>query len=209
MRRVPLLSVALVGTDIVLICCDILLRTGSIGDPRWSLGREDGFAEVWQHAKAAATAAVLLGMAIRPPSLVKLVWAFLFVYLLADDAGQWHEQAGIYLGRELALPALGGLRPNHVGEVLFLGGVGLVWGAGLLVALVRARHDDVSFSRRLLAWLCALAAFGVLLDAVHSLLRRTALNDVFAVLEDGGEMVVLSLILVHLFPARPRAAPGA
>jgi hypothetical protein len=59
-----------------------------------------------------------------------------------------------------------------------------------------------------MAWLAVLAAFGVLLDAAHSLLRQTALNDMLAVLEDGGEMVVTSLLLLHLWARRssPRAA---
>ena len=207
--RAPLVALALVAADIVLIGCDILLRSGTLEDERWSLARESGFGELWQYAKTAAIAAVLVGMALRRHSLVRLLWAFLFVYVLGDDAGQWHEQAGAFLGREFAMPRVGAMRPNHLGEVLFLLAVGLAWGGAFLAVLLRARRDDVVFSRKLLAWVAVLAAFGVFLDAAHSLLRETALNDVLAVLEDGGEMVVLSLLLVHLGSDRSsRGAPA-
>jgi hypothetical protein len=95
----------------------------------------------------------------------------------------------------LPLPEIGGLRPNHVGEVLFFAAVGCVLATALLAAIRCGNHNDWALSRRLMTLFAILAVFGVALDAIHSLFRYTWLNDVLAVIEDGGEMLVLTFLL--------------
>ena len=67
-----------------------------------------------------------------------LAWSGFFGFLMLDDALQLHERIGLWLGRRLGLPAVGGLRPDDFGEILVAGTVG----ASLLLVLVLAWRRD-------------------------------------------------------------------
>jgi hypothetical protein len=200
------LAVAFFAVDGLLIGGDMLIRSGVLSDVRLWLGREGGYAEWWQYAKASGIAALLTRMAVDRRSAVLLVWAALFAYVVGDDAGQWHERAGMYIGDALRLPSIGSMRSNHLGELVYLGLVGSVLLGALAAALMRGGWRDAAFSRDMVLWVGALAAFGVVLDAVHSLVRQTRLNAAVAIAEDGGEMVVLTLLLLHLLGVRGASA---
>lgn len=198
--------VALLTADLLLISFDVLLRNGVLSDPRFSISHEGGLGESLQYGKAATAALLLFGIAFHRRSVVILVWALVFAFVLGDDAGQLHENAGVYLGATLMLPEIGGLRPNHLGELLFFGAIGCVSAAAFLAAIRRGSRDDRAFSRRLVTGFALLAVFGVALDGLHSYLRRTQLEEVLAVTEDGGEMIVLTLLLAHVCGYRAASA---
>jgi uncharacterized protein with GYD domain len=53
--------------------------------------------------------------------------------------------------------------------------------------------------------LAALAAFGVGVDLIHEMLPRGRWYDVVGIVEDGGEMVVMSFIVALVFASAARA----
>ena len=75
----------------------------------------------------------------------------------------------------------------------------------VLVAVVWAAHAragsrDRAVSAVLIVLFGALVFFGIVVDAVHHLVfPGPGLRPLFTVLEDGGEMVVLSIIVAFVF----------
>lgn len=195
----PMAIVApLLALDLTLIAADLLARNAIVADPRLLLSSEGGFAEHAQHLKAAVAAILLFVTAWRRGSIVTVVWGAALAFVLADDAGQLHERAGLYFGAALSLPEIGGLRANHAGELLFYGVVGLLFLLAFAGALRANDPDGWRITRHLAGWFVVLAAVVILLDALHSLWRKTWAGPIFAVAEDGGELVALTVLLSRI-----------
>jgi hypothetical protein len=114
--------------------------------------------------------------------------------VLADDSLQLHERTGDFLGAAMKLPAVGALRSNQVGELIFYAIVGIFCLTAVSVAWRHADAEDRALSRSLFGWFAALDFCAVVLDAADSLMRKTRWAADFALLEDGGEMIVLSFL---------------
>ena len=185
----------LLVVDGLLIAADLLCRLQVLADVRFLVSQERGFGELFMYAKAAAGVVMLTVLADRGASLALLLWALVFLLVLADDALALHERAGQYLASFADLPSFGALRDNQVGELAFfvwLGTccavlVGLAWHVGT--------PGDRRLSRVLLVCFGALGFCATALDAMASSMRRSRYGDAFVVLEDGGEMLVMSVVV--------------
>jgi hypothetical protein len=124
----------------------------------------------------------------------------LFAYVLADDFFGIHERLGEGLAGHLGVLPMFGLRAVDFGE-LGVTAFAVVSLLGLIgVAHYRGDRDARSFSRSLLALLLALGFFGVLGDMVHAMvMKHPAWDFVLETIEDGGEMVAMSLIVWVVF----------
>jgi hypothetical protein len=120
-------------------------------------------------------------------------WAWVFGYLLLDDALSIHEKFGKRVGRLLILlfPALATHRA--LGEVVVL----LIFGLFLL-ARVRAAYRQSDADGRALCWrlatfIAALSVFGGGVDVLHAILgKQHPWADTLTLIEDGGELFVMS-----------------
>lgn len=193
-HRAHVLLGLLLLADGLFIAADILQRHQMLHDIRFLVTQDRGYGELFQYAKAGAGCFLLLLMARRRRSATALTWAGLLALVLMDDSLQLHERAGDLLGARLGLPAFGTLRSNQVGELLFYGALGVATLGALGYAWSRADAEDRALSRRLFGWFAALGFCAVVLDAVDSLMRKSTWATDFALLEDGGEMVVLSFL---------------
>jgi hypothetical protein len=168
---------------------------------KFSIERDHGFAELFQYLKQLLLALGLLAVSLRTRGWVFAGWAMFFGFLLLDDMFQVHERVGRRFGSELGIPAMFGLRTDDYGEIAYAAILGL----GLVVFVTLAlRHGDAlarRFSADLLCLLVALALFAVLFDTLHTMayFRAPMLAAPLALLEDGGEMLVLSLITIYAF----------
>jgi hypothetical protein len=137
-----------------------------------------------------------------------LWWALVFSYLLIDDIVQVHEQVGDFLGRRVALLSLFGERAADVGEITFAGLVALGCIVLLGIAYRQGSESFRHFSRRLALLVFLLALFGVVIDFVHGFLMRYGpwVDWSIAVIEDGGEMVVTSVIVWYCYSWAKREA---
>lgn len=87
---------------------------------------------------------------------------------------------------------------------------------GALIGLPYAfgRPEGRIFTHRLLLLILALGAFGVGMDMLHSLLRGGPGHRLTGLVEDGGEMAVISLMAAFVFACagqtarRSRPAPA-
>ena len=193
--RRPLL--ALVAADALCVALAVVhvlwLRDAQV----LSLGVDSGLAETYQHLKVLAVTGGVAWIFGRRRQPVYAALAALFLGLLVDDVGRLHETVGEALVGVLGLVPVLGLRAQDVGEVLFL--AAWVGPLALLGAAAYARSDagSRSVARYAVAALAVLALFGVGVDAVHQILLGLdvyGLPSALTVLEEGGELVVMSVI---------------
>jgi hypothetical protein len=190
--------------DALFTGADILQRVHVLHDARFLVTHERGYGEVFQYSKAALGCFLLVQIGVRRSSGTAFTWAGLLALVLGDDALQLHEHAGDVLASRLGLPSFGALRANQAGELIFYSVVGAGCLAALAAAWWRAGTEDRELSRRLFPWFAALGFCAVILDAVDSLMRRTSWGVEFALLEDGGEMIVLSFLTASIWSAFER-----
>jgi hypothetical protein len=167
----------------------------------FSIERDGGMAEQFQYIKQIWLCASLGILALLTRGRSFVIWGLFFAFLLFDDAFSIHEQLGLRLSAELGLPGAFGMRPEDFGELLFAGTVG-----GALTAFVfyimRVGSDTARrLSADLLCLVVALALFGVFFDTLHTItyFRAPSIAPVFALIEDGGEMIVVSAITAYAF----------
>jgi hypothetical protein len=191
----------------LLIAADVLHRQHYLAGARFLVNHETGFGELVQYGKAAAACAMLASLAVRRWSISTLAWAGLLLFVLVDDSMSIHERAGNRLAAGFGLQGWGSLRANHVGELIFFGCAALVCAAVLASAWYFGREEDRRLSRALIVWFGALGFCAVVLDAVSSLARGSNLAELAAIVEDGGEMVVMSMFVATLAAHCRRTSP--
>ncbi len=209
--RLPALLAVLLVVDLLLIAASVEAQRRGWSDGRhrqWLLRVEGGWPEQFGYAKEAASAALLLLLWRRTRSGVFAAWATVFAFALLDDRLQIHERAGGWVARELSLPeGIAGLRGQDLGELA-------VWGlAGVLPLIaIAVLHRRSSEQVRTASWGVAavvggFALFGVVVDQFHSMTLGGPLDRALGIVEDGGELVMLS-VAVHYVGSLLVAARG-
>lgn len=201
LRRDPdKLLLLLISSDAVFLILHAFHRySGFFTDPQFSIMKDRGFAETFQYLKEGWIVLMLFFLTFKQPNLLYPSWSLLFSYLLVDDLFLVHERLGERVAAHLELPPMWGLRARDFGEL----GVSAFFAATFLaligLAYYRSDSDTRSFSRSLLAMLVALAFFGVLVDMVHVMVKQRSWQFALEIIEDGGEMVVMSVIVWAVF----------
>jgi hypothetical protein len=185
----------LLATDLALIAANILHDRAVLADERFTLGHERGCGEMFEYAKLAATATLLAWFGVRWRSLAGFFWAALFAYLVIDNAFAVHEWMGVVIAGRVPLPRIGTVRPVDFGELIFFAAIGGIAGLAIAAILRFASSPARPLTWLLGAGLLVLALFGVGVDLVHRMVRRTWLEPTVAVVEEGGELVVSSVLL--------------
>jgi hypothetical protein len=163
----------------------------------WSVERDRGYPELFGYALlvVAVVGLLVLGRRGRRPSLY--AWAATFALVLLDDEMMIHERGGRIVVRLLGSPAeIFGVRAQDVGELAVWGGLAVL--PLIAVVLLHRRSDrfgrELDYALGLL--LGALVFFGVVVDQLHSMFWDgiPVVGPVMGVVEDGGELVVLSFL---------------
>jgi hypothetical protein len=120
---------------------------------------------------------------------------------------RFHEDYGRGLAEHFGFQPRFGLRAKDFGELCITAGSGIVLAGALIWGWLSGNQHFRAFSRDLFLLLGLLIVFGLGFDAVHIILNYGRWSSlIFGALEDGGEMVAVSLILWHVFRV---AASGA
>ncbi len=188
------------ATDLLFIIIHLFYSYGDfISNSAFSLAQERGYAEIFQYIKEYWIALLLGVLAVKQRSVLYLGWSLLFFYLLLDDSLTIHETLGENASIRLGLQPMFNLQAKDFGEVLVSVCVGLFFLVFLGIAYRFAKRIPRETSKYLIIMLFVLAAFGIAVDVVHSMLRFTFLEPLLAMLEDAGEMIVMSVIAGFVF----------
>ena len=194
---------------LLLICADagftflhlISVETGWLRGARISLEADGGPAEIFQYLKEFWVMVCMVAAFVSTRRAVFVSWAIVFLFLLADDSMMLHENVGTWLGQRYAFPAPFGMRSKDIGELLFAATAGLVILAGVGFTTWRGTGQCRRISRDLGILIVSLGLVGILLDVLHVIayFGQSLLAQVLLVVEDGGEMIVMSAMTAYAF----------
>ena len=191
--------VLLVGVDLAFIMADLLLNVMGLNPlASMQVDRDRSVPEFYQYIKLGWCVALVILVGWSARTWQPLTWAPLFAMLLLTDAATVHEQAGGWLAGVLHLPAVAGLRPRDLGELIVAAAFVLPSLALVAFAWRRTSAGNRRFHVTIVALLGLLAAFGLVFDLLHSAATNPYLDQVIALLEDGGEMLAVSALLAFL-----------
>ena len=186
----------IVSVDVSLIILHLLhLSAETFESHVYSIESELGYGDFYQSIKAGWAGLIFLWIAVAWRIRPYLVWGVFFVYMAIDDFLAVHETLGEAIANACQLPIVAGLRGVDIGELLVHGTVGLVL---FLLFLWSYSAGDRHFrrdSKVLIGLTIILAIFGAVLDTLHSFFTYTSLMKPLGMLEDSGELLVLSLML--------------
>jgi hypothetical protein len=193
--KCPFLSL-LLPADLAFIGLNLLHLGEYLGDPDYSISRDRGFDEVYQYIKLFWIACILSYFALEKRQAIYSVGALLFTYPLIDDSFRTHEVIRGRMVEWIGLEPAFGLRALDYGELIVSATAGLIF---LTLGWLASQHSNPLARQRslyLLGGILALAACGVIVDMLHQLIasRSPVFEEPLVVLEDGGELIVTSVI---------------
>jgi hypothetical protein len=190
---------ALISGDLLFIAAHLIhLQTSWLPSNRWSIAQDHGYGEVFQYLKYIAICLALGKLFVTTRQRVMLGWLAVFSFLLLDDAGRIHERFGLAFAAFTHLPTVGSLRARDIGELVFALLGGLIVLPLVVFGWLRGARPARAVSTDLALLLVALAGCGVGADFVHRMLSLTSMEVLAGLIEDGGEMLVLSCACAYM-----------
>lgn len=169
---------------------------GAPWSPLFNLGTERGYGEVFFQMLTGWSIVLLVLAAFRRRSGLLAIFGAAMAYLLADDYFTIHERFGTWFANSVMYV---GKLSTHIGEALWLALIGLILLGALAVAYRRSDQLSRRVAITLAALFAALVFFGIAIDILHSpFIDMPVIDPVFIALEDGGEIAVMSLIVVYV-----------
>ena len=203
-RTMVLLLGLLLSIDVMFMLMHIahlqarrLWTPGSIFfDYAFSIEEDGGYSERFEYLKTLICIMALAGCWFRTRQPIYLALSAIFGFILLDNTFMLHETLGESASARVSPSIrLSESAPFALGEVAFFAIAGTVMLGILAFALMRsaARHRLFGFVFLLL--LLGLAGFGVVVDLLHAATAEShrAVNWFFGLVEDGGELAMLSL----------------
>ncbi len=182
----------------------LLVYTPFISNWMFGLGTDRGYAEFFQYIKFFWISILLFYLGLVEGRLY-FIWSLFFGVLLMDDSLSIHEKVGELLAERFNWSGWMFLRAVDFGEIayaLFMAGILL---GVMLLALKQGSIEFRRFSQRTFGLLLILAFFAVVVDMIHVIAGNLPppfgdrISNLLLMVEDGGEMMVVSFILCHSF----------
>jgi hypothetical protein len=196
----------LLGVDALLIALHVVHRLAPgtfFAGPAFDLTGDYGLAELFSYVKLLATVFLLVRVARRDHRTALLAWAAVFGYLLLDDLVRFHERTGegvvSLLHDDPDRYLVGGMRTQDLGEIAILAAVGIPLLTILAVNYVRGSAASRRTDRRFALLLVVMTGFAVVVDLIADVFTASVLRFVLTLIEDGGELVMITLITSYAY----------
>jgi hypothetical protein len=187
-------DMAFIAAHLLSVAVNLFSRGDPIAGSAYNLGAEGGYSEVFQYLKVWGIGFVLCVLWSRTRDKVYGAWLLLFAYVICDDALQIHERGGKLIAAYFGYEPAFGLQPKDFGELTVWGAFGVAFLTAITAAYLKSSFAARKASLGIGQLFCLLAFFGAVMDMAHSAVPARLLKAAFGVLEDGGEMLVMSLI---------------
>ncbi|MEP5338987.1 MAG: hypothetical protein ABJL44_19545 [Algibacter sp.] len=156
---------------------------------------DNGYPEMFQYFKYFIIIIIIISLIYKKKKYHYFSWLFVFVFLLLDDSMQLHENCGGWIAQKFNYSPAFGLRAQDLGELTFVSVVGI----GLMLFLILGFYFGDKKIRKINIDIGLIFSvflfFGVVVDILHQLLSENeTLSFIMVLLEDGGEMIVLSVM---------------
>lgn len=164
------------------------------------LHNDDGYPEMFQYLQFVLGIIILIKLLIKTKKIGYVSWLILFVLMLLDDSMKFHERFGTWATEKFNYSPMFGLRAQDLGELTYVA----IFGSILLIFLVGGYFYGDKKYRKTAIDLGLLFAvflfFGIGVDMLHEFINHNRYTLLFIVLlEDGGEMIVLSCFVWYLY----------
>jgi len=196
----------LLSADFVFIIISIGYQfTDVIAFDFYSLETDRGYAEIFQYIKEFWIVFLLILYYVRNRQWIYLIWAGLFAYLLIDDSFMVHEELGNFFSGYFHFLHRGGLRPEDFGQLLASCLFGLPFLLVIGFAYTRCLSTHKPIIKTLFKLLLVYILFGIGVDMFHSMANYfKILQFTFPTMEDGGEMLVMSVMVWYVYMLHER-----
>lgn len=214
-RAVLLAFVGLVVFDLMAIVLHIYATVRQLDNFIYYIHLDHSYGEFYQYAKYVWIFLLIAFYAYENRSWRPAMWLPTIAFFFLDDTLEVHEQAGAWVTETFGLGPAFGLRAQDVGEVVFIGGAGLVILVPLVIGWIGADRRTRAIYWGFAGLVGILGFFGVVLDGVHmAVVDYPFLRAVLSLVEDGGEMLAVTLMVVfalrlNLVGGRPGFAGSA
>jgi hypothetical protein len=199
LEKYKLLLLLLIA-DVVFIILHIVYRyTDLLPSSLFSLSRDRGYAEFFQYTKELWIAILLLILGIKQRRGLFTAFSFLFLYFLIDDSIELHEGMGRFLADFLNIQPAFGLRAVDFGELLVSAFFGLLFFGSIAIFYYLSDSPGRKIAQVLIGLILLMASFGIFLDMIEVMTTHPGTARVLTIIEEGGEMVVMSIITWFVF----------
>lgn len=195
------LLVLLIIADLCFIFLhSVRYRFHFLDNSLWAIENDEGYAEIYQYIKELWIFVMLALLWIRSLRLIYISWGVLFLYLLIDDSVHLHEQFGWTIADIFNFHEAFGLRAKDFGEIVVSVVAAFTLFIFIVLGYILSTPQGKKMSLYLLVLVAALAFFGIFVDMIHEITNE---GFYLGVLEDGGEMLVMSIITAYVFSLKP------
>jgi hypothetical protein len=197
------LLVLLLLADLVFILLQVPYKMQLVTNLNFWIEQGRGYAEVYQFIKEYWIGLMLFFIAIKRTRAIYFAWSLLFIYLLIDDSLELHENFGRFLVNYFGFRPAFGLPAFVFGELTVSIFFGTLLFLFIAVAYFLSDSKAKEISRHLFILILLLVFFGIILDTFHVFISwdESKWGDVsiLGVIEDGGEMLIMSIIVWYVF----------
>jgi len=201
-KKSPNLLYLLLQADLVFILFHCFYLIDIVTNPLFSIEKDMAYAEIYQYIKEYWIVVLLFLLAIKERHIIYLSWSLLFMYLLLDDSLQIHERFGSFLVEYYNFKPMFELRAQDFGELSVIILIGLFLFTFIGASYLFIDNPEKKISKNLFTLVVVLAFFGVLVDMIHIAIPWG--KNMWGLIEDGGEMVIMSVIVWYTFRLKNR-----
>lgn len=188
------------SADIAFIILHILFKINILSSTLYSIKRDLGFAEFYQYVKFLWLIIIFVYLSKKLRYWGYLSWAVTFLYFLADDAFQIHEDVGTLIANQLTFTPPLNLRLQDFGELAVYAIAGIILMLGIGFAYRNGTQSFKHLSHDFLFLLALLIFFGVFLDVAEIASNwGFFIKETLGLFDDGGELVIVSIMLWYVF----------
>lgn len=160
------------------------------------ISHDGGYAEMFQYLKEFWIALLLARAAVLRHDRWLWLWSAVFAYVLVDDAMSFHERVGDWLAAQGVVGAALGAKAKDLGQLLFFVSAASACTGAVIVLRRFMPAPPLQPHKALLMLFAGLVLFGVGVDLLHSIAMPLGVRGL-GVIEDGGEMMVMSLLAAY------------